>query len=66
MKKQILVHAIVAILSLPCLLIFTEGEDGGMTIYNLIGIAYLALTVLLLNHLPKSVKDEFNKMVREE
>lgn len=33
------IAAIIAIS--PCMLILTEGEDGGITIWNFVGIAYL-------------------------
>ena len=32
---------VVMILLSPCLLIFTEGRDGGITVWNFVGIAYL-------------------------
>ena len=32
---------VVMILLSPCLLIFTEGRDGGITIWNFVGIAYM-------------------------
>jgi len=32
---------VMMIILSPCLLIFTEGKDGGITVFNFIGIAYL-------------------------
>lgn len=32
---------VVMVLLSPCLLIFTEGRDGGITVWNFVGIVYL-------------------------
>ena len=34
----------------PCLLMFTEGEDGGMTIWNVVGLAYMVGLIMLVKH----------------
>ena len=37
--------AFLMLLTAPLLLIFTEGEDGAPTIWNFVGLAYLALLI---------------------
>lgn len=37
---------VIALLCAPVLLIFTEGQDGAPTVWNFIGIGWLALLIL--------------------
>ena len=47
--KEILMWVIAGLLAIvliaPCLLTFSEGLDGGPTIWNLVGLAYTAILV---------------------
>lgn len=47
---------VVMILLSPCLLIFTEGKDGGITIWNFVGIAYLLGVIWIVGHVIKRAK----------
>lgn len=38
--KEILSVLLLTIIFLPCLLVFTEGEDCSFTIYNVLGLVY--------------------------
>ena len=37
---------VIALLCSPVLLIFTEGQDGAPTVWNFVGIGWLALLIL--------------------
>lgn len=39
------IFAMLFILCLPVLLIFSEGQDGGITVWNFVGIAWLLVLV---------------------
>lgn len=41
------VFAMLFILCLPVLLIFSEGSDGGITVWNFVGIAWLLVLVAI-------------------
>ena len=44
-----LIYLFVLVLFAPVLLIITEGPDGGITIWNFVGIAYLLAWVAVLS-----------------
>ena len=44
-----LIYFFVLVLFAPVLLIITEGPDGGITIWNFVGIAYLLAWVAVLS-----------------
>lgn len=44
---------VVMILLSPCLLIFSEGKDGGITIWNFVGIAYLLGVIGIVSYAVK-------------
>lgn len=50
----ILLVAVCIVIFLPVTLIFTEGENGEMTIWNWIGLAYAVLVVVVLKYLYKN------------
>ena len=50
----ILLVAVCIVIFLPVTLIFTEGENGEMTIWNWIGLAYAVLVVIVLKYLYKN------------
>ena len=50
----ILLVAVCIGIFLPVTLIFTEGENGEMTIWNWIGLAYAVLVVVVLKYLYKN------------
>lgn len=37
---------VIALLCSPVLLIFTEGQDGAPTVWNFVGIGWLAMLIL--------------------
>ena len=43
-----LIYLLVVVLFTPVLLIITEGPDGGITIWNFVGIAYLLAWVAVI------------------
>ena len=45
-----LIYLIVLVLFAPVLLIITEGPDGGITIWNFVGIAYLMAWVAVISY----------------
>lgn len=45
-----LIYLFVLVLFAPVLLIITEGPDGGITIWNFVGIAYLLAWVAVLSY----------------
>lgn len=49
---------VVMILLSPCLLIFTEGKDGGITVWNFVGIAYLLGVIGIVGYAIKKHKDD--------
>lgn len=49
---------VVMILLSPCLLIFTEGKDGGITVWNFVGIAYLLGVIGIVGYSIKKHKDD--------
>ena len=44
-----LIYLFVLVLFAPVLLIITEGPDGGITIWNFVGIAYLLAWVAVIS-----------------
>jgi Ca2+/Na+ antiporter len=50
----ILLVAVCIVIFLPVTLIFTQGENGEMTIWNWIGLAYAVLVVVVLKYLYKN------------
>lgn len=44
-----LIYLLVLVLFTPVLLIITEGPDGGITIWNFVGIAYLLAWVAVIS-----------------
>lgn len=54
--KDILMWLVMAIIFLPCLLIFTEGTDGSFTIYNVIGLCYSLGLYYLIRHLVRKAR----------
>ena len=51
---------VVMILFSPCLLIFTEGKDGGITVWNFVGIAYLLGVIGIVGYAIKQTKTNNN------
>lgn len=51
---------VVMILLSPCLLIFTEGKDGGITVWNFVGIAYLLGVIGIVGYAIKQHKTNNN------
>lgn len=49
---------VVMVLLSPCLLIFTEGKDGGITVWNFVGIAYLLGVLGIVGYAIKTHKDD--------
>lgn len=47
------VMATVSILLSPILLIFTEGRDGSITVWNFVGIAYLLGIICIIGYTRK-------------
>lgn len=47
------VMATVMILMSPILLIFTEGRDGSITVWNFVGIAYLLGIICIIGYTRK-------------
>ena len=45
-----LIYLFVLVLFAPVLLIITEGPDGGITIWNFVGIAYLMAWVAVISY----------------
>ena len=45
-----LIYLLVVVLFTPVLLIITEGPDGGITIWNFVGIAYLLAWVAVISY----------------
>lgn len=45
-----LIYLFVLVLFAPVLLIITEGPDGGITIWNYVGIAYLLAWVAVISY----------------
>ena len=45
-----LIYLCVLVLFAPVLLIITEGPDGGITIWNFVGIAYLLAWVAVISY----------------
>ena len=45
-----LIYLFVLVLFAPVLLIITEGPDGGITILNFVGIAYLLAWVAVISN----------------
>lgn len=46
--------AALMVLVSPVILIFSKGEDGELTIWNLVGLVWLCLLVFLCNYADKS------------
>ena len=51
---------VVMVLLSPCLLIFTEGKDGGITVWNFVGIAYLLGVIGIVGYAIKQHKTNNN------
>lgn len=47
------VFAVLFIICLPTLLIFSEGHDGGITVWNFVGIAWLLILVKIAHYVIK-------------
>ena len=47
------IFAVLFILCLPTLLIFSEGHDGGITVWNFVGIAWLLMLVKTWHYVAK-------------
>ena len=45
-----LIYLLVVVLFTPVLFIITEGPDGGITIWNFVGIAYLLAWVAVISY----------------
>lgn len=45
-----LIYLFVLVLFAPVLLIITEGPDGGITIWNFVGIVYLLAWVAVISY----------------
>ena len=45
----------------PCLLVFTEGKDGGITIWNFVGIAYILGVIAIIWFINKRHQDNDNR-----
>lgn len=54
--KNMLMWLVLAIIFLPCLLVFTQGVDGEFTIYNVIGLCYSISLYYLVRHIVKSTR----------
>ena len=52
------VMATVSILLSPILLIFTEGRDGSITVWNFVGIAYLLGIICIIGYTRKHYNGE--------
>ena len=52
------VMATVTILLSPILLIFTEGRDGSITVWNFVGIAYLLGIICIIGNTRKRYNGE--------
>lgn len=39
-------RVVIALLCSPVLLIFTEGQDGAPTVWNFVGVGWLAMLIL--------------------
>ncbi len=48
---------VAMILLSPCLLVFTEGADGGITVWNFVGIAYLLGVIAVVWYMNKRYQD---------
>ena len=55
--KEIVKLLIVTLLMIPALLTFTEGEDGGVTVWNFVGLAYSAVWVYIINKAEEAKKN---------
>ena len=50
----------------PCLLIFTESKDGGITIWNFVGIAYMLGIVWIIGYVIRRGKEAEYRQKMEE
>ena len=48
---------VAMILLSPCLLVFTEGKDGGITVWNFVGIAYILGVIAVIWYMNKRYQD---------
>lgn len=51
-----LIYLCVLVLFAPVLLIITEGPDGGITIWNFVGIAYLMAWVAVISYYERRIR----------
>ena len=55
------VMLVAMILLSPCLLVFTEGKDGGITVWNFVGIAYIIGVIAIVWLINKKHQDHDNR-----
>lgn len=64
--KKFLLLALLVVLAMPCLLLFTEGVDGSFTVWNVVGLVYTTLLIVGCRWvLPKSLINKIEKMVED-
>lgn len=56
--KNIFALVLLTIIFMPCLLVFTEGEDCSFTIYNVLGICYTAGLYIYFKRFIRKMKEE--------
>lgn len=64
--KKALAFVWPTIVCLPCLFVFTEGNDGGLTVFNVIGIVWIALLTfgMFRELVPRWIKLYIGKVCR--